>query len=47
MSCAWFDVAKLMDLASMCSFLERPEDYQESFRTARVVIESTLEYFGY
>jgi hypothetical protein len=27
-----------MDLASMCSFLERPEDYQESFHTARVHI---------
>ena len=43
----WFDVAKLIDLGNMCSFLERPEDYQESFRTARVVIESTLEHFGY
>jgi fructokinase len=43
----WFDVAKLIDLGAMCGFLERHEDYQESFRTARVVIESTLEYFGY
>lgn len=43
----WFDVAKLIDLASMCSFLERREDYQKSFRTARTVIESTLGHFGY
>lgn len=43
----WFDVAKLIDLGAMCGFLERHEDYQESFRTARVVIESTLEHFGY
>jgi aminoglycoside phosphotransferase (APT) family kinase protein len=43
----WFDVAKLIDLGAMCGFLERHEDYQESFRTARVVIESTLDYFGY
>jgi Ser/Thr protein kinase RdoA (MazF antagonist) len=43
----WFDVAKLIDLGNMCSFLERPEDYQKSFRTARTVIESTLEHFGY
>jgi Ser/Thr protein kinase RdoA (MazF antagonist) len=43
----WFEVARLMDLASMCSFLERPEDYRESFHTARVVIEATLTHFGY
>jgi aminoglycoside phosphotransferase (APT) family kinase protein len=43
----WFDVAKLIDLGAMCGFLERPEDYQESFRTARAVIESTLDHFGY
>jgi len=43
----WFDVAKLIDLGNMCSFLGRPEDYQESFRTARTVIESTLDHFGY
>lgn len=43
----WFDVAKLIDLGNMCSFLERPEDYQESFHTARAVIQSTLEHFGY
>lgn len=43
----WMDVAKLLDIGNMCSFLERPEDYQESFRTARTVIQSTLEHFGY
>jgi Ser/Thr protein kinase RdoA (MazF antagonist) len=43
----WFDVAKLIDLGNMCAFLERPEDYQETCRTARAVIRSTLEHFGY
>ncbi|MBV2167105.1 MAG: aminoglycoside phosphotransferase family protein [Bdellovibrio sp.] len=43
----WVEVSKLLDLGSMCSFLERPEDYQKSFRTARAVVRSTLEYFGY
>ena len=42
----WLDVAKLIDLGNMCSFLARPEDYEQSFRTARTVIESTLEHFG-
>jgi aminoglycoside phosphotransferase (APT) family kinase protein len=43
----WFDAAKLLDLGNMCAFLERQEDYQETFRTARSVIQSTLEHFGY
>ena len=43
----WFDVARLIDLGNMCSFLERREDYQETFRTARAVIQGTLEHFGY
>jgi Ser/Thr protein kinase RdoA (MazF antagonist) len=43
----WADAARLLDLGNMCSFLERKEDYQESFRTARAVIKSTLEHFGY
>lgn len=43
----WFDVAKLIDIGNMCSFLERPEDYQKSFRTARTVMQSTLTHFGY
>jgi Ser/Thr protein kinase RdoA (MazF antagonist) len=43
----WCDVAKLIDIGHMCSFLERPEDYQKSFRTARTVIQSTLTHFGY
>ena len=43
----WRDVARLLDLGNMCSFLERPEDYQATFRTARSVVESTLEHFGY
>lgn len=43
----WEDSARLLDLGNMCSFLERREDYQKSFRTARAVIMSTLEHFGY
>jgi Ser/Thr protein kinase RdoA (MazF antagonist) len=43
----WADAARLLDLGNMCSFLERREDYQESFRTARAVIHSTLDHFGY
>ncbi|MCX6123592.1 MAG: aminoglycoside phosphotransferase family protein, partial [Proteobacteria bacterium] len=43
----WCEAAKLLDLGNMCSFLERSEDSQKSFRTARVVVQSTLEQFGY
>ena len=43
----WRDASRLLDLGNMCSFLERKEDYQESFRTARAVIKSTLQHFGY
>lgn len=43
----WEDASRLLDLGNMCSFLERPEDYQESFRTARAVIKATLEHVGY
>jgi aminoglycoside phosphotransferase (APT) family kinase protein len=43
----WVDASKLLDLGNMCSFLERREDYQKSFRTARTVIQSTLEHFGH
>jgi Ser/Thr protein kinase RdoA (MazF antagonist) len=43
----WIDIARLLDLGNMCSFLERKEDYPESFRTARTVIKSTLHHFGY
>ncbi len=43
----WRDIGKLLDLANMCSFLERPENYPETFRTARWVIEETLTGFGY
>lgn len=43
----WLVVAKLLDLGNMCSFLERPEYYQKTFRTARAVMNSTLEYFAY
>jgi aminoglycoside phosphotransferase (APT) family kinase protein len=42
----WVDLAKLIDLGSMCGFLERQEDYQKSFHTARTVIQSTLTHFG-
>jgi aminoglycoside phosphotransferase (APT) family kinase protein len=43
----WKDAARLLDLGNMCSFLERREDYQKSFRTARAVIQATLAHFGY
>lgn len=43
----WETGSILLDLANMCSFLERKENYQESFRTARAVINSTLIHFGY
>ncbi len=43
----WEDVARVMDIGNMCFFLERKEDYQESFRTARLLVEATLEHFGY
>lgn len=43
----WSDVGRLIDIANMCSFLERSEDYQKSFRTARTVIQSTLTHLGY
>lgn len=43
----WPDVGRLIDVANMCSFLERTEDYQKSFRTARIVIQTTLTHFGY
>lgn len=43
----WETAARLMDLGNMCGFLERKEDYQKTFRTARAVIKSTLEHFGY
>lgn len=43
----WFDVARLLDLANMCWFLDRSDDYQKTFHTARTVIQSTLEHFGY
>lgn len=43
----WIDISRLLDLGNMCAFLERKEDYPESFRTARAVIKSTLHHFGY
>lgn len=43
----WENISRLLDLGSMCGFLERKEDYQKSFRTARTVIHGTLEHFGY
>jgi aminoglycoside phosphotransferase (APT) family kinase protein len=43
----WIDTRLLLDLGNMCSFLVRKEDYPQSFRTARVVIKSTLDHFGY
>jgi len=43
----WREVARLLDLGNMASFLERKENYEKSFRTARIVIADTLERFGY
>lgn len=43
----WRDLSRLIDLGNMCSFLERPEDYHKTFRTARIIINNTLEYFRY
>ncbi len=43
----WESIAKLLDIGNMCSFLERKENYPETFHTAREVIISTLEFFGY
>jgi aminoglycoside phosphotransferase (APT) family kinase protein len=43
----WEEASRLIDCGSMCGFLERKEDYQKSFRTARAVVECTLAYFGY
>lgn len=43
----WEAASKLLDLGNVCSFLERKEDYQKTFRTARAVLTATLEYFGY
>jgi Ser/Thr protein kinase RdoA (MazF antagonist) len=47
LSADWMETSRLLDLGNMCSFLERREDYPESFRTARAVIQSTLDHFGY
>ncbi len=47
LSADWMDISRLLDLGNMCSFLERKEDYPESFRTARAVIQSILDHFGY
>jgi len=41
----WREVALLLDLANMCSFLERRENYRKTFGTARAVVLSTLEHF--
>jgi len=43
----WRDISLLLDLGNMCGFLERREDYERSFRTARAVVSSTLAHFGY
>jgi Ser/Thr protein kinase RdoA (MazF antagonist) len=47
LSADWIDISRLLDLGNMCSFLERNEEYAESFRTARAVIQATLDHFGY
>jgi Ser/Thr protein kinase RdoA (MazF antagonist) len=43
----WRDISLLLDLGNMCGFLERREDYERTFRTARAVVSSTLAHFGY
>jgi Ser/Thr protein kinase RdoA (MazF antagonist) len=43
----WETCARMIDLGNMCGFLERKEDYQKSFRTARAVIKNTLDHFNY
>jgi len=43
----WEEASLLVDLGNMCGFLERKEDYQKSFRTARAVVKSTLDHFKY
>lgn len=43
----WEKAGHLLDLIAMCSFLERYEDYPETFRTARTIITNTLNYFNY
>jgi Ser/Thr protein kinase RdoA (MazF antagonist) len=42
----WREIGALLDIGNMCSFLERPEHYPETFRTARAVLKATLESFG-
>lgn len=43
----WESVSRLLDLAAMCGFLSRQSNYSRSFHTARVVIEDTLDFFGF
>lgn len=43
----WKEISLLMDLGNMASFMERKEDLPKTFRTARIVIEQTLQHFGY
>lgn len=38
----WREAARLLDLVSMCTFLDSEEDLPKTFRTARMVIEKTL-----
>lgn len=43
----WKEASKLLDLANMASFLEREEHYAKTFRTAKSVVHSTLDFFAY
>ena len=43
----WDSVSRLLDLAAMCGFLSRQSNYSRSYHTARVVIEDTLDCFGF
>ena len=42
----WRASSRLLDLGAMCGFLERKENYDKTFFTARVVIEETLRAFA-
>lgn len=37
----------LNHLGNICSFLERSESYNKIHRTVRIIIQNTLEIFGY
>ena len=42
----WEEIAKLLDLASMCSFLSRPGELTKTTKTALEVCHQTLRFFS-